>query len=104
MANVEAVENDWTGSAEDEDFDEEEDDFVSSQTEQIQETIASEEKDEFGLTLELEDIVAADPTRKARGRYPDHPPHPTASSVHIAAHPHRRAASRSPHLHRHHQQ
>ena len=51
-----------------------------------------------------EDIVAADPTRKARGRYPDHPPHPTASSVHIAAHPHRRAASRSPHLHRHHQQ
>ena len=39
------------------DFDEEEDNYVSSQTEQIQETIASEEKDEFGLSLELEDMV-----------------------------------------------
>ena len=84
-------------ASQNEDFDEEEDNFVSSQTEQIQETIASEEKDEFVMKCELDDSAAADPTRKARGRYPPtiHRTLPrlpyTSPRVHIAA-----AAGRSP--------
>ena len=46
-------------ASQDEDFDEEEGDYESSQTAKIQETIGTaEEKDEFVMTLELEDMVA----------------------------------------------
>ena len=46
-------------ASQDEDFDEEEGDYESSQTAEIQETIGTaEEKDEFVMTLELEDMVA----------------------------------------------
>ena len=45
-------------ASQNEDFDEEEDDYESSQTEEIQETIASEQKNEFVMKLDLENMLA----------------------------------------------
>jgi len=45
-------------ASQDPEFDVEEDNYESSQTEEIQETIASDEKDEFQMELELQDMLA----------------------------------------------